>query len=216
MLLNTLISLSMMCYLKNTTGLVMACEMVNPVRSQFGKLLRLPTNSESRPEQGANLPEQPSANRVGSSLVNIITSMSRCGRKPAACNACSAAIPPITPSVPSYAPARGMASVCEPVWTLPTAHCAHRLSRTLAAQTFRAMQCTSLLQQAAAVTSFKLSAVLHLAHLQSRRLPAEPSPASRPKTLPTASSLIDSPASRIRPFTYLHAAAGCVSTTRGV
>ena len=72
-------------------------------------------------EREVNLPEQPSAKRVGSSLVNMMTSMPCRGRKPAACNACSAAMPPITPSVPSYAPASGMASVCEPVCTWPTA-----------------------------------------------------------------------------------------------
>ena len=48
---------------------------------------------------------------------------------------------------------------------------------------------------------------IQLAHLQSSGLPAELSPASRPKMLPTASSLTDSPASRISSFTYLQATA---------
>lgn len=62
---------------------------------------------------------QPRPKRVGSSLVNMRTSMGARGRKPARRSAATAAIGPMTPSVPSYAPARGIASACEPVTTAP-------------------------------------------------------------------------------------------------
>ena len=53
------------------------------------------------------LPMQPRPNRVGSSLVNITSSIDRRGRKPAACSARMASSPPSTPTVPSYRPEWG-------------------------------------------------------------------------------------------------------------
>ena len=53
--------------------------------------------------------------RVGSSEVNITMSMVRRGVKPAFFKARAAAMPPSTPTTPSYLPAWGMASQCEPV-----------------------------------------------------------------------------------------------------
>ena len=61
----------------------------------------------------------PRPKRVGSSLVNMSTSMGLSGLNPASPRAFSAAIAPITPRVPSYAPARGMASTWDPVTTAP-------------------------------------------------------------------------------------------------
>lgn len=71
---------------------------------------------------------QPSPKRVGSSDVKKMTSMGRCGLKPLSARALRAAIPPITPRVPSYAPARGMASQCDPVITAaaPSLHAVRR------------------------------------------------------------------------------------------
>ena len=61
--------------------------------------------------------KQPMPKRVGSSAQNEISSIDRCGRKPALCNARIASSPPSTPTVPSYAPAFGIASMCDPVAT---------------------------------------------------------------------------------------------------
>ena len=69
-----------------------------------------------------HLPMQPIPKRVGSSEVNIMASRGRCGLNPASLSAFKAAIPPTTPSVPSYIPASGIASVCEPVTTAPVRH----------------------------------------------------------------------------------------------
>ena len=55
--------------------------------------------------------------RVGSSDVNISSSIDRRGRRPDACSARIASSAPSTPTVPSYMPALGMASMCEPVQT---------------------------------------------------------------------------------------------------
>ena len=66
-----------------------------------------------------HLPMHPNPKRVGSSEVNIIASMGCFGWKPASLRARRAAMAPTTPSVPSYMPARGMASVCEPVTIAP-------------------------------------------------------------------------------------------------
>ena len=60
---------------------------------------------------------QPRPKRVGSSEVNIRTSMLRLGTKPLALRPFTAAMAPITPRVPSYAPASGIASQCDPVTT---------------------------------------------------------------------------------------------------
>ena len=68
-----------------------------------------------------HLPMHPRPKRVGSSLVNMSASMGLSGLKPASLRAFNAAMPPITPSVPSYAPAKGIASACEPVTTAPAA-----------------------------------------------------------------------------------------------
>ena len=55
--------------------------------------------------------------RVGSSEVSWMSSMDRRGRRPLRFKARMASSPPITPTVPSYMPAWGMASMCEPVAT---------------------------------------------------------------------------------------------------
>ncbi len=65
----------------------------------------------------------PIPNRVGSSDVNIKSSMARFGRSPLVLIARSASSPPITPTVPSYIPANGIASVCEPVPTAGNSGC---------------------------------------------------------------------------------------------
>ena len=54
---------------------------------------------------------------MGSSDVNIIISILRFGLKPLSFSKRMASIAPITPTVPSYFPDCGMASVCEPVAT---------------------------------------------------------------------------------------------------
>ena len=64
-----------------------------------------------------HLPMQPSPKRVGSSEVNIMTSMGRSGTKPVSLSALTAAMAPMTPSVPSYMPDSGIASQWEPVTT---------------------------------------------------------------------------------------------------
>ena len=56
-------------------------------------------------------------NRVGSSDVNSTSSMLRRGTKPSACSATIASSAPSTPTVPSYMPAFGIASMCDPVAT---------------------------------------------------------------------------------------------------
>ena len=70
---------------------------------------------------GPHLPMQPRPNLVGSSEVNMRTSMGLAGLNPADCSPLTAAMAPMTPSVPSYAPAKGMASQWEPVTTAPAA-----------------------------------------------------------------------------------------------
>ena len=67
--------------------------------------------------QSARLPRQPMPNRVGSSLVNINSSIDRSGRNPPRCSARIASSPPRTPTVPSNRPECGIASMCEPVPT---------------------------------------------------------------------------------------------------
>jgi hypothetical protein len=67
----------------------------------------------------ARAPMQERPKRVGSSAVVETTKRSRCGTHPAPRNAFTAAIPPSTPTVPSYAPDKGMASMWEPVATVP-------------------------------------------------------------------------------------------------
>lgn len=52
----------------------------------------------------------PNPKRVGSSDVKNSTSMGLLGLKPAFCSPFTAAMPPNTPTVPSYMPAWGMAS----------------------------------------------------------------------------------------------------------
>ena len=67
--------------------------------------------------QSARLPRQPMPNRVGSSLVNITSSIGRTGWNPAVRKVRIAASPPSTPTVPSNRPECGIASICEPVPT---------------------------------------------------------------------------------------------------
>ena len=54
---------------------------------------------------------------MGSSAVNMMSSMERRGRTPAARSDRIASRPPSTPTTPSKRPASGMASMCEPVAT---------------------------------------------------------------------------------------------------
>ena len=65
----------------------------------------------------SRLPRQPMPKRVGSSEVNMTSSMERRGRRPLRFSARIASRPPSTPTVPSYMPACGIASMCEPVAT---------------------------------------------------------------------------------------------------
>ena len=65
----------------------------------------------------ACFPRHPIPNRVGSSAVKISSSIECLGRNPLRCNARIASKPPSTPTTPSYFPAFGMASMCEPVPT---------------------------------------------------------------------------------------------------
>ena len=65
----------------------------------------------------ARAPEQERPKRVGSSLLNMTTSMERRGAKPARRSAATASTPPSTPTTPSKRPLSGMASVCDPVPT---------------------------------------------------------------------------------------------------
>ena len=58
---------------------------------------------------------QPMPKRVGSSEVKTRSSMERRGVKPDSLRERMASRPPRTPTVPSYMPAWGMASVWEPV-----------------------------------------------------------------------------------------------------
>ena len=62
-------------------------------------------------------PRQPMPKRVGSSAVNMISSMLRVGWWPISRSERMASSPPNTPTTPSYFPALGMASVCDPVAT---------------------------------------------------------------------------------------------------
>src|SRR5215467_10444789 len=67
--------------------------------------------------ESKRLPKHPMPKRVGSSEVNTSNSMECFGRKPERRNARMASRPPNTPTMPSYLPALGMASMCEPVPT---------------------------------------------------------------------------------------------------
>ena len=73
--------------------------------------------SGSRVPERRREPMQPMPKRVGSSEVNMTSSMERRGWRPLRLRARMASRPPRTPTVPSYMPAWGMASVWEPVAT---------------------------------------------------------------------------------------------------
>ena len=79
--------------------------------------LRVASRAAVRAPAMAREPLQERPNRVGSSLLNMMTSMLRFGEKPARRSDATAWMPPSTPRTPSKRPLRGMASVCDPVPT---------------------------------------------------------------------------------------------------
>lgn len=91
----------------------------------------------------ADLPMQPRPNRVGSSEVNMTASIDLIGSYPANFRDFRAAIAPTTPTVPSYIPARGMASVWDPEAIIPVTQTLQALWRLV-----EEVKCTQLeLQQ---------------------------------------------------------------------